>query len=534
MLSWALWALFFFSCNDSGQKQLGTIDFKVTGDQEAQPVFEEGLLLLHSFEYEDARELFLQAQEIDPDMAMAYWGEAMSYNHSLWSRQNFEKGTEALNKLADTPEERVEKAKTEIEKDFIRSVNILFQSGKPKKERDQEYADFMEELFEEYRGNHEVAAFYALSLLGSAPEGRDMRTFEKGAKIAEGILAENANHPGALHYLIHSYDDPGHASLALKAADSYAEVAPDASHALHMPSHIYVAMGMWDEVVSSNEASYQASLNRMDRKDLNNDARGYHSYHWLLYGYLQQGRIEDARDLIEDMEVYVEEMPSERARTHLIYLKSTFLAETDLWDDPVARIPVDMEGLNIADQALEFFVQGMYEYAKKNISGMDTIMDQFFQRIQIEELSKEEASITVCGSASGRTATQTDLNQAMTMLWELRAVQAQLKDDAENAERYILKAIELESNTTYSYGPPDIVKPSHELYAEWLLENLRYDAALDYFSRQLERSPNRTRTLQGKLKAAEAIGDEPLAKELKQAIDKNLGLIIEQHLNAVQ
>ncbi|MCB0854522.1 MAG: hypothetical protein KDD63_20010, partial [Bacteroidetes bacterium] len=180
MLSWALWALFFFSCNDSGQKQLGTIDFKVTGDQEAQPVFEEGLLLLHSFEYEDARELFLQAQEIDPDMAMAYWGEAMSYNHSLWSRQNFEKGTEALNKLADTPEERVEKAKTEIEKDFIRSVNILFQSGKPKKERDQEYADFMEELFEEYRGNHEVAAFYALSLLGSAPEGRDMRTFEKG------------------------------------------------------------------------------------------------------------------------------------------------------------------------------------------------------------------------------------------------------------------------------------------------------------------------------------------------------------------
>ncbi|MCF6223634.1 MAG: hypothetical protein L3J34_07890 [Flavobacteriaceae bacterium] len=153
----------------------------------------------------------------------------------------------------------------------------------------------MKKLNLKYPDNHEVKAFYALSLLGSVSDGRDDEIYGKGAKIAQGIIEENPNHPGALHYLIHSYDDPKHANLALDAAYSYAKVAPDASHALHMPSHIFVAMGMWDEVVKSNENSYQASVNRMERKKLDNDARGYHAFHWLEYGYLQQNRFEDAK-----------------------------------------------------------------------------------------------------------------------------------------------------------------------------------------------------------------------------------------------
>ena len=146
----------------------------------------------------------------------------------------------------------------------------------------------MEQLSEKYPNNHEISAFYALSLLGSVPDGRDDAIYGKGAIIAKGIIEENPNHPGALHYLIHSYDDPAHAHLALNAANSYAKVAPEASHALHMPSHIYLAMGMWDEVISSNINSYQASINRMERKNLDNNARGYHAYHWLQYGYLQK------------------------------------------------------------------------------------------------------------------------------------------------------------------------------------------------------------------------------------------------------
>ena len=124
---------------------------------------------------------FLEAQEIDSEMVMAYWGEAMSFNHSLWSNQDFEKATTALDKIAKTPEERVEKATTELEKDFIRAINLLYQVEKTKKERDQVYSDFMAELYEKYRGNHEIAAFYALSLLGS-PDGRETKIFEKGSQ----------------------------------------------------------------------------------------------------------------------------------------------------------------------------------------------------------------------------------------------------------------------------------------------------------------------------------------------------------------
>ena len=522
-------SLLVFSCqnksshpNQNDDNHLGEVDFKVTGSEEAQPKFKEGLLLLHSFEYADAREVFLEVQEMDPEMVMAYWGEAMSYNHSLWSEQDFEKGVDALNKIAEDPGERVNQAVTEIEKDFMRAINLLYQEKKAKKERDKEYSDFMAELYEKHKGNHEIAAFYALSLLGSAPEGRDYRVFEKGAKIAEGILEENASHPGALHYLIHSYDDPDHAPMALKAADNYSQVAPDASHALHMPSHIYVAMGMWDQVVASNENSYQASLNRMERKNLGNDARGYHAYHWLLYGYLQQGRTDDALKMIEDMKTYVAETPSSRARTHLVYLKTTFLAETGDWGHEVANIEINTEGLNISTQAQDLFAAGMLAYSKEDKEGMTEVMDRMFEKIETEKKSLGDAGMTVCGSASRRTASQRDINQANTMLLELKAMRANLDDDKENEAHYLTQAVDLEEETAYMYGPPDIVKPSHEMYAEWLIANDRSEEALEFFEKQLKRAPNRTTTLKGQLKAADAVGNEELVKTVEAAIGANL------------
>ncbi|MDM9632823.1 hypothetical protein QU605_15195, partial [Robiginitalea sp. M39] len=154
----------------------------------------------------------------------------MSHNHSLWHEQDYDEGAEVLKKLDAID---MDKNATELERDFIAAVEILFQPETEKPERDLAYASFMEGLSKKYPDNHEVAAFYALSLLGSVPDGRDEELYGKGAKIALGILAENPNHPGALHYTIHSYDDPKHAALALEAAHAYAEVAPDASHALH-------------------------------------------------------------------------------------------------------------------------------------------------------------------------------------------------------------------------------------------------------------------------------------------------------------
>src|SRR5690554_2165475 len=336
--------LIIISCKQQkeGTSQLGVVDISVSGKESAQPHFEKGLLLLHSFEYEDAREAFHKAQEEDPKMAMAYWGEAMTYNHSLWQEQDFEAASTVLEELNELD---LENNTTEIEQDLIKAAQTLYQPKTTKGQRDIAYAEFMEGLYKKYPNNQEVAAFYALSLLGSVPEGRDDALYGKGAKIAQGILKENPNHPGALHYLIHSYDDPEHATLALDAANAYSKVAPNASHALHMPSHIYVAMGMWDEVISSNIDSYQASINRMENKELDNDARGYHAFHWLEYGYLQKGNYEEAKKMVLDMQKFATKKSSKKARVHLVFLKGTYLTETDEWAGEVANIQVEITDL---------------------------------------------------------------------------------------------------------------------------------------------------------------------------------------------
>ena len=231
------------------------------------------MLLLHSFEYFDARSEFLKAQELDKDFAMAYWGELMAYNHSIWQRQLTDRAKGVLRKMGPTRETRLKLAKTEIEKDFLMSVELLYGKGE-RSNRDKAYTEHMKKMVEKYPNNHEVLSFYALSLLASSKNGRDEVLFDKSAQIAKGILEENKNHPGALHYLIHSYDDPDHAHLAVDAADSYAKVAPDAAHALHMPSHIYVALGRWNDVVTSNIASWNAS---MKKKDIGQSREGSYS-----------------------------------------------------------------------------------------------------------------------------------------------------------------------------------------------------------------------------------------------------------------
>lgn len=466
---------------------LGVVNIQITGEKEALPHFEKGLLLLHSFEYADSREAFEKASEIDPDMPMAYWGVAMTHNHSLWHEQDFDEGVEALKKIKDQDLNQV----TDLEKDFITAVRVLYESDTIKSKRDQNYAREMERLNMKYPDNHEVSAFYALSLLGSVEEGRDEKIYGQGAVIAKGILEENPNHPGALHYLIHSYDDPGHAQYALKAADSYAVVAPDASHALHMPSHIYVALGMWDEVVSSNENSYQASLNRMERKGLSNDARGYHAYHWLEYGYLQQGRAEDARKLVEDMVVYTRETPSKRARTHLVFLKGTYLVETEDWTGEIADIPVEIEDLNISTRSQYRFIEGMKAYAKGDIEGLNKQIADLEKDHQKESYLVTYDSATFCSGANRDDTTPSMLTETEITLEQLKALKAWMQDDPENTETHLKKSIELEESLSYSYGPPVIQKPTNELYADWLMTQEREEEAKAQYEYTLKRAPKR-------------------------------------------
>ncbi|MEN0045478.1 MAG: hypothetical protein AAF806_00320 [Bacteroidota bacterium] len=507
----------------SNETQLGDINFEVTGNKAAKPHFEKGLLLLHSFEYEDAREAFKEAQKVDSTFAMAYWGEAMTHNHSLWQQQDREAALNALNRLAPSAKSRMAFVETDLEKDFLTAIEILFGEG-TKYERDQAYKNYMEKLTKKYPEHHEVSAFYAISLLGAARNGRDEELYGKSAKIAQGIIAENPQHPGALHYLIHSYDDPGHAYLAKNAADNYSKVAPDAAHALHMPSHIYVALGRWDDVVTSNIASWNASVKRMKAKGLEKDAKSYHALNWLQYGFLQRGEIERATPLLESMMDFTKMDSSSRARSYLLMMKGGHLVETEDWDGAFADIEIDVEDLNILARAEYDFLEGMKAYHQKDKVQLKVIIKEMSDARQLASSIVGDQGFSMCsaGGYAGRPPNKMDIDMANIMEMELQAYLADLNGKTESAKQWLREGIALEEILNYSFGPPDVLKPVHEAYGEYLLKNGEAEEALAVFQKALEVQPRRLRSLRGKQKAAELVGNETLLLEAKEELAVSL------------
>jgi len=492
------------SCQETPPEKefLGEAKLEVTGAPEAIEHFDTGLLLLHSFEYEDARKAFQKAREIDPSMCMAYWGEAMTYNHPLWSQQEYDSAAAVLDNLETNCN-----PSTDLESDLIESLDILYQEETEKEIRDSLYAAYYAKISKKYPENEDVKAFYALSVLGSVPGGRDPVKYAKAGKIAEEVVEEHPSHPGGLHYLIHAYDDPKNAEKALDAAYTYAEVAPAASHALHMPSHIFVAKGLWDEVVRSNEESYAASVDRMEKLNLTNDARGYHSYHWLEYGYLQQGRVEDAEKLVNDLVTYVDQTPSTRGRTHLVYLKGTFLAETMNFDSPVSDIEVEVEDLNISTKAKYYTSAGFDAFNSGNKDSINSLINLLERECKIAELFLDTTDFKVCTTITRESPRRGDIDLAYVMIDQLKFLRERLSRNPQEAEKYIKSAIEKELEASYSYGPPAVQKPSTELYADWLRELSRTEEALKYYRKTLERAPNRCWSVQAitDLKEAERI-----------------------------
>src|SRR5687767_14268382 len=347
----------------AAQTPVGQVAFENSGAAAAQAPFLRGLALLHNFEYASAATAFREAQKADPAFAMAYWGEAMTFNHPVWQRTSPDLAKAALNRLAATADARRAKAQTEKEKDWLGAVERLFGAGastslnaSDKLARDVAYADAMKRMYEKYPNDDEVKSFYALAILGTSHGGRDFAIYMRAAALVEQVYAKNPQHPGAAHYLIHAYDDPIHAPLGLRYADAYSKIAPAASHALHMPSHIYVAMGMWDEAAAINERSVKAADARREARKLDVDARGFHALLWLVYSYTQQGRYEDARGIMAQLEAAAKESGSERTRSHLALARAAWLIETRKWGE--AKVPVMAKGLSKDAAIADLFAIG--------------------------------------------------------------------------------------------------------------------------------------------------------------------------------
>lgn len=474
--------------------RLGEVNFANSGSPEAHEDFDRGLLLLHSFEYEPAARAFREAQETDPDFAMAYWGEAMTYNHPVWMQQDREAALEALDRFAPTPGARAEKAGpqgggTEREAAYMRAVDILYGDG-DKKSRDFAYAEAMATLHEEYPEDEDAAAFHALAILGKAHDGRDFGIYMKAAGILEQMVDGYPGHPGIAHYLIHSYDDPIHAPLGIRAAQAYSGIAPDAPHAQHMTSHIFLALGMWDAVVEANENAMRVVNAERAARGLPPGACGHYNY-WLEYGYLQQGREADARRLLRECYAFIieesGEAPPEPGGAVGYYARMLARYAIDAGEAPVGW-PIDLSNAPGA-RVTAAFAEGYSAAMRGDAEGLRASLAAF------DGLSSSSGPLT-------ETPTREEVLEM-----ELRALQHWREGEREAAIDLARKAAEAEASMPFEFGPPFIEKPAYELLGELLLEAGRVAEARAAFETALDRTPNRAAVWTG-LKAATAASGE--------------------------
>jgi tetratricopeptide (TPR) repeat protein len=489
-----------------GGQELGTITFPTSGDPAAQPKFVEGVKALHSFQFDEAAIAFGEARRIDADFALAYWGEAMSYNHPLWAQQDLEAARAVLEKLAATPEARAAKAALPIEQAFLAAADRLFYGASDKLERDKAYSQAMARMYERWPDDHEVATFYALSLLGTVrpADGGGFRRQALAASIAQQVFDENPRHPGAAHFIIHSFDDPDHAPLGLPAARAYAGIAPAAAHALHMPSHIFVQLGMWDDVVRSNVDAYAAAVQINTRLKLAEGREDFHTLSWLMYGNLMLGRYDDARANVALARAAAERNPQNAGiRDGWLAMRGRYLLETGQWEeiardgtDPHAGHESSMPGMPMSQAGAGAW--RFYAGASAAKRGDAALAEQFVadfaalreQVAKTSEYNSRGVAIQEKEVAALAKAARGDMNAALALAKE---------------------AADLELTLAAPSGPPELLKPAQELYGELLLEAGRADEALAAFERSLLRTPRRTPSLLGLARAASMEGETDLA-----------------------
>ena len=474
----------------------------------AQARFQVALTALHDFEYEDANEGFRQTRTIDTAFALAYWGEALTYYQVLWRREDLQAGRQALARLGPTPAARAVKATTPREKGLLASVDVLFGVGDAST-RHRLYADAMQRLHGEYPDDPDIASLSALALMGTVSrsligfsDANDLRQpglagseiQKQVASQLTQVLVAHPDHPGALHYLLHAYDDPEHARLALPAARTYAKVAGGSSHALHMPSHVFLQLGLWPDAVLSDRASYTASNAWVKRKGLGLAMRNYHALAWLQYELLQLGRFSEARDTIAQLEPVVTTSGATEAShdgqhqpllSDLSSMRARYVIETRRWDV--------MTGQTNFGNVNELFAIGMGAARTGNL--------------RVAEMTRQALADRATAPQEG------DLRPAIVIMEREIGALIELANGRRDAAVTILQAATLaELALPPPLGLPAPIKPAPELLGEVLVEVGRPREAVSAFEDALRRNANRSLSVLGLARAARALGDTAAAR----------------------
>jgi tetratricopeptide (TPR) repeat protein len=481
---------------DLTASQLGTVAFPVSCAPDVQKPFERGVALLHSFWYEEAEKEFTQIAIDAPNCAMAHWGVAMSLWHQLWNEPDkkvIQRGLDEVHqaKTTDGPT-------TPRERAYITAIATFYSNSKKlnHKARAKAYSDAMKKVYETYPDDHEAAVFYALSLLASEPH--DDPTFadrKQAAAILEKLFATEPDHPGVAHYLIHAYDKPQLAQLGLPAARRYAQIAPAAPHALHMPSHIFARVGLWQDDINSNLASIAASR-KTAAMGMGGEGHQFHAMSFLFYAYMQSGRDGDAKALIEEIRA----MPNQKDDMYgkgydphlatLAHFSALYPVEMHDWTTAAAIPPTD-----VADTAESSMIYWARAIGSAHLRKPDDVRTDI---AEIERIYKK----CVAEKSEFADAVENDRKEAQAWL----AFAEGKYDDAVEALRPI-------ADKEDAMGDEPEGAPAREMIADILLEAKRAQQALAEYQTDLKLHPNRFDGLYGAAQAAEAAGKPSEATE---------------------
>jgi tetratricopeptide (TPR) repeat protein len=459
--------------NPANAQQLGTIAFPTSGASTAQPEFVRGVLYLHSFEYAEAAAAFQRAQALDPRFVMAYWGEALTHTHQVWNQQDLPKARAALAKLGPTAASRLAAAPTARERGYLAAVEALYGEGS-KERRDTLYASAMEQLWRENPGDDEVAILYATALFGLTQGVREVAQYMNAGAIAGDVFRRNPQHPGAAHMIIHAFDDPVHAPLGLYAARRYAGIAPGAAHAQHMTTHIFLALGLWSDVIKQNIVAAGPDTSAW---------MPGHYTSWLVYGYLQNDESEKARALLSSLAAHASSRP--RAIGLLGNLGARYVLETERWDSPEARTLAaagDAKGED--DYSYATFASGFAAARRGERSAAAAALGVLTK-------ANTARAETLRPGATGREVVP------MILEYSLRAELLRQDGKRDSAIAFLRKAAVLEDAMPPEFGPPAVVAPTHEALGVLLLESGHASEAAAEYVLALKLAPGRLAAIRG-------------------------------------
>ena len=471
--------------------------------------FDEGIALLHNFWYPRALSTFDQIIQTDPDCAMAYWGAAMTFNHPFWDAPTnadeqkawawVQKGIRAQEK---SPREQM----------YLDAAAALFRDGGAgeKSARDQAYMNAMAATYAKYPDD-ETKLFYALSILNTIEEGSAWSPQQAlAAQLIEQVYANDPENPGALHYMIHAYDDPVHAARGLKAARAYAAAAPAVPHALHMPSHIFTRLGYWDESAATNEKAWKVSESDVKHNHESGDLCDFHSLNYLQYAYLQLGRYREARRVTQIFAGQYQNLPDRTTAPDSATLEVRHVRGRTIYAIP------DRVVYGFFDTLARYIMESGEWQLASTLPSVPTSRDFAAMRLQIDAMASAQRNDHLAAQAAADRLTalagepgQRQLAKEVLNIEarEAQAVAALASGDRSKALAMMDAAAAIEDSIYALSQPPYPPIPVHELYGTMLLGMNQPAQAQAQFAKTLSRTPGRPKAILGLARAAQILGD---------------------------